>query len=225
LIRRGDQHASQIQAISITQPTELGTVYTPEEIKALSQFAHSERLFLHMDGARLVNAAASLGVSFKALTTDCGVDALSLGGTKNGLLYGEAVLFLRPGLSEHCKFQRKQMMQLPSKTRFIAAQFMEFLGTELWLKNATHANAMAQLLYNGLCKSPFAEVTQVPQANAVFARIPRYLVAKLREVAFFYVWNEQSFECRLMTTWDTQAEEIERFLQALNRLGHELKPS
>ena len=219
IIRRGDQHYSQVRAISITQPTELGTLYSPEEVRAISQFAKENNLLLHMDGARLVNAAASLGTSLRALTTDCGVDVLSLGGTKNGLLFGEAVVFLRPGLSEDFKYQRKQLMQLPSKTRFIAAQFVEFLGTDLWLENARHANAMALMLYEKLRKaSPSVEIAHQPQVNSVFAKFPRQWVSKLRETAFFYVWDELTFLCRLMTTWDTQPEDIERFAARVREL-------
>ncbi len=218
LIRRGDQHFSQVSAISVTQSTELGLVYSAQELKSLSTFAKSHGLMLHMDGSRLVNAAASLGVGLRELTTDCGIDVLSLGGTKNGLLFGEAVLFLRKGLGDGFKYRRKQMMQLPSKTRFIAAQFLEFLGTDLWKTNAHHANHMAQLLYQGLKNSRELKVTRVPQANAVFASIPKRFISALREVSFFYVWDEQTFECRLMTTWDTQVSDIERFLSAVHDL-------
>lgn len=221
LVRRGDQHAGQVAAISITQSTEYGTVYALEEIRALGEFARRERLFFHMDGARLVNAAESLGCTFREMTTDCGVDVVSFGGTKNGLLFGEAVVFLRKGLASDFKYMRKQMMQLPSKTRYLSAQFLEFLGTDLWRENARHANQMARLLADGLKRSPYAEVTQETQANAVFVKFPKCLVAKLRETAFFYVWNEHTFECRLMTTWDTTRDDIERLLAALDRLGRE----
>ncbi len=228
LVRRGDQHHSQVRAISITQPTELGTLYSIDEIQAISHFAKENNLLLHMDGARLVNAAASLNTTLRALTTDCGVDVLSLGGTKNGLLFGEAVVFLRPGLSQDFKYQRKQLMQLPSKTRFIAAQFVEFLGTDLWLENAHHANAMALKLYEELKNASSAvEIQHRPQSNAVFARFPRSWVSKLRETAFFYVWDEHTFVCRLMTTWDTQLEDIERFIarvRELDSLGTQERP-
>ncbi len=219
LVRRGDQHASQVRAVSITQSTELGTIYSIDEIRAISEFCRKERLLLHLDGSRLVNAAASLGCSLREITTDCGVDVMSLGGTKNGLLFGEAVVFLRAGLSEDFKYRRKQMMQLPSKTRFLAAQFHEFLGTALWLENATHANRMARLLAEGLSQSKYAKITQAVQANAVFARFPRKMVARLKERAFFYVWNETTFECRLMTTWDTTESDVRGFVQAVEELG------
>lgn len=219
LIRRGDQHASQVRMISITQSTESGTIYELDEIRALGELAKKENLYLHVDGARLVNAAAALGCTLKEMTTDCGVDVLSLGGTKNGLLFGEAVVFLKPGLCKEFRFIRKQKMQLPSKTRFISAQFNVFLGTDLWRKNALHANEMAQYLYSRLLQSKHAKLTQIPRANAVFALIPKRFVSKLRETAFFYVWNEATFECRFMTTWDTQREEIDAFVQHLEQLG------
>lgn len=221
LRRRGDQHFSQVHAISITQPTELGTLYTLEEVRALGEFARRERLLFHMDGARLVNAVEALGCTFRELVTETGVDALSLGGTKNGMLFGEAVVFLKKGLGEDFKYERKQLMQLPSKTRFLAAQFLEFLGTDLWRENARHANGLALRLSEGLARSPYATVTQKTQANAVFARFPKAMVAKLREEAFFYVWDESTFECRLMTSWDTTPDDIDRFLAAVERLGAE----
>ena len=218
LIRRGDQHYSQVRAVSITQSTELGTVYSPMEVRALAEFCRSEKLFLHMDGSRLVNAAASLGVSLREITTDCGVDVLSLGGTKNGMVFGEAVVFLKPGLDEDFKYARKQLLQLPSKTRFIAAQFMAFLGTDLWLENARHANAMAKRLADGLKRYKSAKITQETQANGVFVIFPRETMKRLREVSFFYVWDEHTLECRLMTSWDTQAEDVERFLRTLETI-------
>jgi threonine aldolase len=218
LIRRGDQHFSQVAAISITQPTELGTVYSVEEIKALTQFAHAQGLLVHMDGARLVNAAAALNVSLAQLTRDAGVDVLSFGGTKNGLVFGEAVVFFDAKLAEDFKFRRKQAMQLPSKTRFIAAQFEAFLGTDLWLTNARHANSLARELYDGLKQRPYVTLTQNCEANGVFVKIPREWVGRLREKYFFYVWDEKTFECRLMTTFDTTKEAVSGFLKALDEL-------
>lgn len=223
LIRRGDQHYSQVRGISITQPTELGTVYSLNEIRAITDFAKKENLFVHMDGARFVNAAAALNCTFKQMTTELGIDVLSLGGTKNGLLFGEAVVFLNDKTPKEFKFIRKQFMQLPSKTRFIASQFMEFLGTDLWRENALHANAMAKKLADGLQRSPFAEVTQKTEANAVFACFRRDLLKSLREKYFFYVWNEKTFECRLMTSWDTQPDDVDGFLALLERLGSRIE--
>lgn len=215
VVRRGDQHYSQARAISITQPTEVGTLYTLDEIRAIAEFAHTEGLFLHMDGARLVNAAAALNCDLAALTVKAGVDVLSLGGTKNGLLFGEAVLFFHPALAKDFRFKRKQLMQLPSKTRFLAAQFLEFLGTDLWQVNARHANEMAGFLASEIAQRGLSndlQLTQKVQANAVFARVPKNWVAKLREVGFFYVWDERTFECRFMTSWDTTKDDIAALL-------------
>jgi threonine aldolase len=222
LIRRGDQHFSQVRAISITQPTELGTLYSVAELRALCEFAKKERLYVHMDGSRLVNAVAKAGVSFREMTTDVGVDVLSLGGTKNGMLFGEAVVFLNPSLGEDFKFARKQLMQLPSKTRFLAAQFLEFLGTDLWRENAQHANKMAARLSQGLQQSAYAQVTEPAECNAVFVRFPKQMIAGLKSLRFFYVWNESSFECRLMMSWDTTENDIDEFLSALAVLGDRL---
>lgn len=225
LVRRGDQHYSQIKAVSITQPTELGTVYTVDEIRALSTFTKKHGLVLHVDGARLVNAAASLNCTLKEMTTDAGVDVVSVGGTKNGLMFGEAVVFLRAGMSSDFKYSRKQLMQLPSKTRFLAAQFLEFLGTDLWIENARHANRLARRLSEGLAKSPYARLTQTTQANACFVVLPKGLVPRLRERYFFYVWNEHTFECRLMTSWDTSENDVDGFLSALDELGRAFNAS
>ncbi|MES2854590.1 MAG: low specificity L-threonine aldolase [Bdellovibrionota bacterium] len=223
LIRRGDQHFSQVRAISITQPTELGTVYSLEELKAISELARSEKLVLHVDGSRLVNAAASLGCSLKEAVG--GADVVSFGGTKNGLVFGEAVVFMNQDKGfkpdTDFKFIRKQAMQLPSKTRFIAAQFIELLAGDLWLKNARQANDMAKRLSSELEKSPYVRLTQKTQVNGCFAIIPKELVSPLREISFFYVWDEHTFECRLMTSWDTESTDIDGFVSALNRLAKE----
>ena len=219
MVRQGDQHYSQAAVVSITQPTELGTLYTVEEIKFISAYVHAQGMLLHMDGARLVNAAAALNVSLKELTRDAGVDILSFGGTKNGLVFGEAIVFFNPKFANDFKYRRKQAMQLPSKTRFIAAQFEAFLGTDLWLQNAKHVNQMAKLLYEGLKQRPYVTLTQECQANAVFVKIPKDWISTLREQYFFYVWNEANFECRLMTTFDTTEDTITGFLNALDELN------
>lgn len=217
LIRRGDQHASQVKAITITQPTEIGTLYSLDELRAIKTFARANDLRLHLDGARLVNAAAALECSLGDLMS--GFDAVSFGGTKNALMFGEAVVFPGGLTDPDFKYIRKQFMQLPSKTRFVAAQFLELLGTDLWLTNARHANAMARRLSDGLARSKHATLTQKTQANGCFALLPRKLVAKLREHTFFYVWDEHTFECRLMTSWDTQPEDVDEFLARLETLG------
>lgn len=219
LIRRGDQHYSQPQVVSITQPTELGTCYTLKEIKEICDFAHQEKLTVHMDGARFANACVELGCTFKEMTTDLGVDVVSFGGTKNGLMMGEAVLFLNPALAENFKYIRKQSGQLPSKTRFIAASFEAYLSNQLWQEIAQHSCQMAELLYQNIRSIPGIEVTQARQSNGVFVKIPKDWVKELREKYFFYVWDETTFECRLMTSWDTEEEDIHGFSQLLSEIS------
>lgn len=191
LIRRGDQHYSQVRALSLTQPTELGTCYSLKELKEIIDWAHLEKILVHLDGARLANAAVSLGVSLKELTTDLKVDVVSFGGTKNGLLFGEAVVFLNPTLAEDFKYIRKQSAQLPSKTRFLAAQFAAYLQNEVWKKLATHSCEMAERLHQALKVIPQLEITAPRQSNAVFVKIPKSWVQSLRKEYFFYVWDEK----------------------------------
>jgi threonine aldolase len=208
LARTGDQHHVQPRVVSVSQATELGTVYTVEELTRLAEFAHARGMLLHVDGARIANAAAHLGVTLRELTTDAGADALSFGGTKNGMMYGEAVVFFDRRRAEDFKFVRKQGAQLPSKMRFIAAQFTALLTQDLWLETATHANRMAQLLAAELRQIPQVSITQPVEANAVFALLPRESVARIQQRFFFYVWNEQTFEVRLMCSFDTTEADV-----------------
>jgi threonine aldolase len=221
-IRRGDQHHSQIQALSLTQPTELGTVYSIQEMKDLIAWAQSKKLYVHIDGARLSNAAFFLKKSFQEITTDLGVDIVSFGGTKNGLMMGEAVVILNPHLAKDFQYIRKQSGQLPSKSRYIAAQFLAYFEQDLWEGIAAHGHDMAQLLYQQSLSIPGVEITQTPQSNAVFARIPQSWIKKLRQDYFFYVWDEATFECRWMTSWDTQPEDIYGFVKKLKELSNEI---
>ena len=214
----GNEHHVQPKAISVTQVTEVGTVYGPEEIRALSEIAHKNGMLLHMDGARIANAAASLGTDLKTITADAGVDLLSFGGTKNGMMAGEAVVFFDPKLSEGFKYIRKQGMQLFSKMRFISAQFSAYLTEGLWLSNARHANEMAGLLASRLADIPGIEITQEVQANGIFAIIPGEYVEAIQKEYFFYVWDESGPVVRLMTSWDTQEEDIELFTATLKRI-------
>ena len=211
------EHHSQPKAISITQPTEMGTVYSPGEIKKLANFAHEKGMYLHMDGARLANAAVSLDLPFKSFTTDSDVDVLSFGGTKNCMMYGEAVCFLKPGLSENFKYIRKQGMQLASKMRFISAQYIAYFRDDLWKKCAAHANAMAKLLGEKLMLIRGIKLTQKVQANGVFLVIPHDVAEKVIQQYFFYPWDEMKSEYRLMTSWDTTEEDIEEFVTILKR--------
>ncbi len=209
---RGNQHHNQAKVISLSQATEYGTVYTPAELRELADFAHQHDLLLHMDGARLANAAAFLGVSLAEITSEAGVDLLSFGGTKNGLLCGEAVLFLRPGLDENFKYFRKQGMQLGSKMRYLAAQFLALFQDELWLKNAQQANQMAQLLAKELQEIPKVSLTRPVEANAVFATIPAEYLPSLQAQYCFYLWEEELDEVRLMTSFVTTEAEVLEFV-------------
>ncbi len=211
------EHHSQPKVVSITQTTEMGTVYTADEIKELSDFVHERNMLLHMDGARIANAAVSLNLPFKAFTTDAGVDILSFGGTKNGMMYGEAVCFLKPGFSEDFKYIRKQGMQLASKMRFISAQYLAYFNNELWRRNAVHSNSMALLLSEKIKDLKEIHITQPVQSNGVFAIIPKVVAEKVSKTYFFYPWNELTSEYRLMTSWDTTEEDIDNFVDLLKR--------
>lgn len=208
----GSQQRSQPRAVSISQCTELGTVYTIDEIKALADCAHQNGLFLHMDGARLSNAAAHLGCTFKEMTADAGVDMLAFGGTKNGLMLGEAVVCFRKEFSHDLKYIRKQSMQLGSKMRFIAVQFEQLLKEDLWLENARQANRMAQLLAEGLQEFPDAHLDQPLQSNAVFIRLPRKQIERLQKSYSFAIWNEPQNVIRLVTSFDTTEGDIDTLL-------------
>ena len=212
-----DPHRAQPKVISITQSTELGTVYTPEEIRKLSNFAHRNRMLIHIDGARLCNAAAYLNVEMKDITGNVGVDILSFGGTKNGMMFGEAVIFFNKQLSKNFVFIRKQGMQLPSKMRFISSQFEAFLSNDLWLKNAKHSNRMAQLLYKEIKDVSQIKITQKVETNAVFAIIPKKYIPPLQKKYFFHVNNEQISEVRWMCSFDTTKEDIMNFSEIIKR--------
>ncbi len=213
----GVEHHVQPRVISISQSTEMGTVYRPEEIKTLADFAHGHNLLLHMDGARIANAAAGLKASLSEITTKAGVDVLSFGGAKNGMMYGEAVVFFNRNLAADFKFIRKQGTHLASKMRFIAAQFEALLSNDLWKKNAAHANRMAQILAGELAKIPPLEITQKVEANGVFAIVPQRYVPVLQKRYFFYVWNEETSEVRFMTSFDTTEEDIRKFVALVKK--------
>jgi threonine aldolase len=214
----GFEHHSQPKVISITQSTEMGTVYTTKEIADICNYAHQNNMLVHVDGARIANAAASLNVNFSEMIKDTAVDVLSFGGTKNGMMYGEAIVFLKPELAENFKYFRKQGMQLASKMRFISTQFLAYFNNNLWLKNATHANEMARLLEQKVRVIPQVKITQEVQANGVFAMVPKKIIPKLQEQYFFYEWNEFTGEVRWMTSWDTTTEDIEGFVKVLKEL-------
>lgn len=207
----GDQHHVQPRVISITQATEMGTVYTPREIKTLADFAHKRDMFLHMDGARISNAAVSLGLSLRKITRDCGVDVLSFGGTKNGVMGAEAVVFFDRKLAHDFLYLRKQGMQLASKMRFISVQLETLLSNDLWKKSAEHANRMARLLEKEVRKITGVKVVYKVEANGVFAQIPHHAIAKLQKRYFFYVWNEEQAVVRWMCSFDTTEGDVRQF--------------
>jgi threonine aldolase len=209
------EHHSQPRVISITQATEMGTVYTAQEIRKIADFAHTKGMLLHMDGARIANASISLNLPFKAFTTEAGVDVLSFGGTKNGMMYGEAVCFLKPGISTGFKYIRKQGMQLASKMRFISAQYIAYFHNDLWKKCASHSNTMAGILADRLKQFGEIRITQKVQSNGIFVIMPAEVANRMMKYYFFYPWDERKSEYRLMTSWDTTEEDIEGFISIL----------
>ncbi|GAB3560017.1 low specificity L-threonine aldolase [Arthrobacter alkaliphilus] len=213
----GDEHRAQPLAVSITQTTELGTCYTPEEVRAIADHIHAKGMKLHMDGARLANAAAHLGVPLRAFTRDAGVDILSFGGTKNGLLFGEVVVALNPEAAHGLKFLRKMNMQLASKMRFISVQFIALLESGLWLRSAKHANAMASRLRAAVDAIEGVEPTQATESNGVFAVLPAGVADRLRSAFRFYDWNEANREVRWMCSFDTTEEDVDTFVAAIKR--------
>ena len=202
------EHHSQPRVVSITQSTEMGTVYQVPEIRKIADYAHSNGMLLHMDGARIANASVSLGLPLKAFTTDAGVDIISFGGTKNGMMYGEAVCFLKPGLAPGFKYIRKQAMQLASKMRFISAQYIAYFNDDLWKILASHSNNMAAILAEKLSRINGIKISQRVEANGVFAIIPKDAAERVRKQTFFYPWDEEISEYRLMCSWDTTEEDI-----------------
>jgi len=219
--RRGDDHFAQPRVVSIAQSTELGTVYTAAEVEEIAAAAHELGMLVHVDGARLANAAAALGVPMSEITTDAGVDVVSFGGTKNGLLFGDAVVFLRPELGAGFEFVRKQLGQLASKSRFLAAQFEALLAGDLWHRCASHANRMASRLAEAVAAVDGVEIVHPVDANAVFARLPREAIERLLGAwpgdRAFYVWDEAANEVRWMCAWDTQPEDVDEFAAEVAR--------
>jgi threonine aldolase len=212
-VRFGDEHAVQPRVVTLTQSTELGTVYTAEEIRALADWSHGLGMLVHLDGARIANAAAALDLPLRALTTDAGVDLLSLGATKDGALGAEAVVFLRPDLAPSFKWIRKRGMQLASKMRFLSAQLVALYEGDLWVRNAAHANAMAARLAAGV--RDHVEITRPVEANGVFAVLPAEATAALQRDWPFYVWDEGTGEVRWLCAWDTEEADVNAFAGAV----------
>ena len=218
LIRKGDMHFAQPKIVSVTQSTEYATVYSLDELKAIGDLTQNNDLYYHMDGARFFNAAAALGCSIKEMSTDIGLDILSLGGTKAGMMFGEAVVVFNPKLAEHIAYKHKQSMQLASKTRFIAAQFEALLQNDTWKKHASHANSMAQLLESSIKNINEVSITKPVQANGVFAMHPESLNKQMWSQFPYYVWDEHTNEVRLMCSWDTTEEEVKQFAELMSSL-------
>jgi len=218
LVGRGVEHHVQPRVVSLTQSTEYGTVYKKQEIESIAALCKKEDLLLHVDGARISNAAVSLGLSPREFIREAGVDLMSFGGTKNGMMMGEAIVFFRKDLARHMKFRRKQGMQLYSKMRFIAAQFLGFFKNDLWLDLASHSNLLARQLESALLEIPGVTITQPVEANGVFVIFPQGVADTLAEEFPFYVWNEHTGEVRLMCSWDSTAEDIERIVSRAKEL-------
>ncbi len=221
LVNFGVCHHSQPKAVYISQVSELGTVYTIDEVRAIADLLHNYNMYLHMDGARLANACEYLGCSMRAVTVDAGVDILSFGGTKNGMMMGEAVISFRPELNERLSYIRKQSAQLASKARYLAAQYLPYLTDDLWLLNAQRANAYARRLAETLARHPQIHFTQKVESNQLFFTLPTEALRKLQEKYFFYMWNEETNEARFVTSWDTTSEDIESLEQTLEEIFNE----
>jgi threonine aldolase len=218
LVGRGDEHHVQAAVVSVTQATERGTVYTPAELGAVCDAAHEHGLRVHLDGARLANAVVALGCDVTDVTSRAGVDVVSFGGTKNGMMYGEAVVFLDPAPAEHARFVRKQAAQLPSKLRYVAAQFDALLADGLWLDCASTANAMAARLADEVASVPGVRMSRRPEANSVFAAVPREMIPALQERSFFWIWDEAAGEVRWMTSYDTTPEDVDEFVAGVREV-------
>ncbi len=224
----GVQHHAQPGVLSITQSTELGTVYTADEIAALCDTAHRMGMTVHLDGARIANATAALGGTVQALrsfTVDAGVDVISFGGTKAGLAFGEAVIFLNPALARRAMFIRKQVTQLPSKMRFVAAQFNALLHDDLWITLAQHSNEMSTRLYQATAQFRGLHYDAAPQVNSVFPVLPAQLIKPLQDWCFFWDWNTARSQVRWMTAWDTTGDDVDRFAAGVAvALGEHAQP-
>lgn len=218
MVNFGVEHHSQPGAVYISQCTELGTIYKPQELRELCDYAHAHGLQVHMDGARIANAAAAIGLSIDEVSAACGIDTLTLGGTKNGLMGAECVVIFNENLIGEGRYFRKQACQLASKMRYLSAQFKAFLSNDLWLRCAQHANHMAQLLVDGLRQLPDVTFTQQVESNQIFLTMPIEKSRKLHDKYYFYYWNEPVGEMRLVTSWDTTEEDIHNLISYLQTL-------
>ena len=213
-----DEHRVQVRIISISQTTETGTLYTVDEIKELADFAHENNMYLHLDGARIANAIVALDSSFKEMVTDTGVDLLSLGGTKNGMMIGEAIVSLNKEISKNFKYHRKQGMQLLSKMRFIACQFIPYIEDGVWRECAESANNMGQYLKKRLSEFEEIKVQELFKTNMIFANMDQRIIDKLQEEFGFYTIDEETNLVRLVTSFDTEQSDIDKFILAIESI-------
>ncbi|MGL5054471.1 MAG: threonine aldolase family protein [Fusobacteriaceae bacterium] len=217
LTYKGTYHKSSPEMISISQTTEFGTIYSIEELKAVAKFAKDNSMYFHMDGARISNAAVALGCTLKEMTGDLGVDVLSFGGTKNGLMFGEAIVFFNKELAKDFARLRKQNMQLHSKMRFISSQYTEYLNSNLWYTNAKNANDTAKYFAEQLEEIEIT-VTNDVKGNTIFAILPKEIIQEMQEFCYFYVWDEEKSEVRFVTSFDTTKEDVDKFIKKLKSL-------
>lgn len=210
-------HATIPKVVSLSQSTEVGTVYTLREIQLIAETCRRHHLYLHVDGCRLFNAAVALDIPLRSFGKEAGIDVLVFGGTKNGLMSAESVLFFKPELAEHFAYIQKQRLQLTSKMRFLSAQYIPFLKDELWKKNAVNANEMAKLLADGLKQFPFVEFTQKVESNQLFLKIPMPLIKKLQEEFLFLVYDDKKPVIRMITSFDTTQEEVDLFIEKVKK--------
>ncbi|HUI32511.1 MAG: aminotransferase class V-fold PLP-dependent enzyme [Dysgonamonadaceae bacterium] len=214
----GVEHQSQPKVIAISQTTELGTLYTPKEIKDLADLAHKNDMYLFVDGTRLPNACAISNLSLKEMTVDCGVDIFTFGGTKNGLMMGEVLIALRPELQKNLKYYRKQTCQLFSKMRYLSAQLIPYFNENIWLENAKKSNAAAQKLANEMSRIKGIKITQKVESNAIFFILPKKITDQLRQHYFFYDWDASRNEMRLVCSWDTTEKDVSDFIDYLTKI-------
>lgn len=221
LVRLGDQHYSQPRILSIAQPTEMGTAYSINELREISEFCKTHRLLFHMDGARLANAAVFLNCELSDITSKAGVDILSFGGTKNGMMGAEAIVFFSSDLARDFKFIRKQGMQLASKQRFLSAQFNAYLENDLWREIASHTHGLTKYFEQEIKGIPWVEIVAPVQSNGLFVKIPKSWIGPLKQKHFFYVWDEFTNVCRWMITWDHTEQDVQSFVKKLRELAHD----
>lgn len=211
-------HSPRPRVVSIAQTTEYGTIYSPEEIKQIAEFCKENGMYLHMDGCRIYNAAAKTNKTLRELSVDCGVDIMSIGGTKNGLMFAEAVLIFNDELKKDFQYLQKQGLQLYSKMRYLSVQYIPFFENKLWLKNAEHANKMTDLLFEKLKEISEIQITKPVESNHIFAIFPKEIIEEIQKNFYFYVWDNLTNEVRLVTSFDTTEDDVNKFVENIKYL-------